>query len=112
MKIDKTIKSTTAPPVRDGGARPTGSPSSGNAGTTHQAPTSGASASAGTTVHIGGSTNQLQSAVASAPSVDLSKVSAVRQAISEGRFQVNAHAVAQGLITSVTNLIQQAGGGH
>jgi negative regulator of flagellin synthesis FlgM len=51
----------------------------------------------------------LKATIAATSSVDLSKVAAVRQAISEGRFQVNAHAVASGLIASVKSLIQASG---
>jgi len=39
------------------------------------------------------------------PIVNTTKVSEIRQAISEGRFQVNSSAVADSLIKSVTDLI-------
>lgn len=62
----------------------------------------------GTSVHLGTSTAQLrslESSVASAPAVDAKKVAEIKQAISEGRFQVNAGAVADGLIKTVSDLI-------
>jgi negative regulator of flagellin synthesis FlgM len=51
---------------------------------------------------------QLQSlgnSVASASVVDMEKVAAIKQAISEGRFQVNHGAVADRLIDSVKEMI-------
>jgi negative regulator of flagellin synthesis FlgM len=62
----------------------------------------------GTSVHLGTSTAQLrslESSAASAPLVDAQKVAEIKQAISEGRFQVNAGAVADGLIKTVSDLI-------
>lgn len=62
----------------------------------------------GTSVHLGTSTAQLrslESSVASAPVVDAQKVAEIKQAISEGRFQVNAGAVADGLLKTVNDLI-------
>ena len=43
--------------------------------------------------------------MASAPLVNAAKVAEIKQAISEGRFKVNASAVADSLIQSVTDLI-------
>jgi negative regulator of flagellin synthesis FlgM len=65
-------------------------------------------AAEGTSVHLGTSTAQLrslESSVASAPAVDAQKVAEIKQAISEGRLQVNAGAVADGLIRTVSDLI-------
>ncbi|MFH2135804.1 MAG: flagellar biosynthesis anti-sigma factor FlgM [Pseudomonadota bacterium] len=62
----------------------------------------------GTSVHLGTSTAQLrnlESSAASAPAVDAKKVAEIKQAISEGRFQVNAGAVADGLLRTVSDLI-------
>lgn len=62
----------------------------------------------GTSVHLGTTTAQLrslESSVASAPAVDAKKVAEIKQAISEGRFQVNAGAVADGLLKTVSDLI-------
>ncbi|MFH2139333.1 MAG: flagellar biosynthesis anti-sigma factor FlgM [Pseudomonadota bacterium] len=62
----------------------------------------------GTSVHLGTSTAQLrslESSVASAQVVDAQKVAQIKQAISEGRFQVNAGAVADGLLKTVNDLI-------
>jgi negative regulator of flagellin synthesis FlgM len=62
----------------------------------------------GTSVHLGSSTAQmraLESSVASVSVVDAKKVAEIKQAISEGRFQVNAGAVADGLLKTVNDLI-------
>ncbi|MDD2700509.1 MAG: flagellar biosynthesis anti-sigma factor FlgM [Sideroxydans sp.] len=67
-----------------------------------------ATSAEGTSVHLGTSTAQLRSlegSLASAPVVDAKKVAEIKQAISEGRFQVNAGAVADGLIRTVSDLI-------
>lgn len=67
-----------------------------------------ASDNEGISVHLGTSTAQmraLESSVASASVVDPKKVAEIKQAISEGRFQVNAGAVADGLLKTVNDLI-------
>lgn len=48
---------------------------------------------------------ELQGAAANAPVVDAARVAEVKQAISEGRFQVNADKVADSLIHSVRQLL-------
>lgn len=95
MKIGKNSKplpTTTTP----GAARaPTASPA-------------GSTQSTATSVHLGATTAQLQkmeSSMANTPLVDAAKVADIKQAISEGRFQVNSSAVADGLIQTVKDLI-------
>ncbi|WP_297496984.1 flagellar biosynthesis anti-sigma factor FlgM [Ferrovum sp.] len=114
MKIDKTVKSAPPTPIQGGSGRTSSASTSSSsspqgARTTSEAGTAASGAASGTTVHIGGTATQLKATIAATSSVDLSKVAAVRQAISEGRFQVNAHAVASGLIASVKSLIQASG---
>lgn len=61
-----------------------------------------------THVRLGTGAEQLRSmegGVASTPLVNAAKVAEIKQAISEGRFQVNSSVVADGLIKSVTDLI-------
>ncbi|WP_297474181.1 flagellar biosynthesis anti-sigma factor FlgM [Ferrovum sp.] len=108
MKIDKTVKSAPPTPIQGGSGR-TSSASPPGTRTTSEAGTASSGAASGTTVHLGGTATQLKATIAATSGVDLSKVAAVRQAISEGRFQVNAHAVASGLIASVKSLIQASG---
>jgi len=50
----------------------------------------------------------IESGVSGAPSVNASKVAEIKQAITEGRFQVNSGAVADSLINSVKELISTA----
>lgn len=66
------------------------------------------SATSGTSVHLGASAAQLQgmeSSMANSPLVNAAKVAEIKQAISEGRFQVNSGIVADSLIKTVTDLI-------
>jgi negative regulator of flagellin synthesis FlgM len=50
------------------------------------------------------------SPTASTSPVNATKVAEIKQAISEGRFQVNSGAVADSLIKSVTDLISSQNG--
>jgi negative regulator of flagellin synthesis FlgM len=72
----------------------------------------GVSAGAGsadeTSVHLGSTSAQLrsiESGVANTPVVDAKKVAEIKQAISEGRFQVNSDVVADHLINTAQDLI-------
>jgi len=76
------------------------------------APKTGVSAGAGsadeTSVHLGSTSAQLrsiESGVANTPVVDAKKVAEIKQAISEGRFQVNSDVVADHLINTAQDLI-------
>jgi len=52
--------------------------------------------------------NKMEASMASSPVVDTGKVSEIKQAISEGRFQVNSGVVADGLIATVRELISSS----
>jgi negative regulator of flagellin synthesis FlgM len=66
----------------------------------------------GTSVHLGSTSAQLrsmESSLASTSVVDVKKVAEIKQAISEGRFQVNSGVVADKLLNTVRDLISASG---
>ena len=74
----------------------------------------GGSAPSETSVHLGTASAQLrelENSVAGTQVVNKEKVAAIKQAISEGRFQVNSAAVADGLINSVKEMINSSSSG-
>jgi len=97
VKVEKSTSSLPATPVGEGSAR---APAAKHAGDTQ--PTSS------TNVHLGASAEQLrsmESSMANTPLVNAAKVAEIKQAISQGRFQVNSGTVADSLIKTVTDLI-------
>lgn len=104
MKIDKTGKSLPPSKVGESATRPAAARAPGTPPAVPQADS--------TSVHLGSTTAQLralESAMASTPVVDAHKVAEIKQAIREGRFQVNADVVADKLIDTVRELIRSAG---
>ena len=100
MKIDKPGKPLPANPIAEG--RPQAAPKG------KSSPPPAAQQSGSTSVSLGSTATQLQSmesSMASAPLVNAAKVAEIKQAISEGRFKVDASVVADSLIRSVTDLI-------
>lgn len=96
MKIDKTTPPLPATQIGEA------APRSPNA-----KPTTGTVTSE-TSVHLGSSSAQLrtlESNIANSPAIDSEKVKAIKQAISEGRFQIDNGKIADGLIDSVKDLI-------
>ena len=90
VKIDKPTKPLPVAPAAKpaGGAQP--------------------SAASGTSVHLGSTSAQLlsmEASMANTPLMDAAKVAEIKQAISEGRFQVNSGVVADRLIETVKDLI-------
>jgi negative regulator of flagellin synthesis FlgM len=62
----------------------------------------------GTSVSLGSTASQLskmEASMSNTPVIDANKVAQIKQAISEGRFQVNSGVVADRLIQSVRDLI-------
>lgn len=101
MKINQTgkplpISGNTESTARNPAARPAG-PAGGTG-----VPADGTSVQLGTT---GAQLRELESSIASAPVVNSQKVEEIKQAISDGRFQVNAEVVADKLINTVQDLI-------
>ncbi len=88
---------------------------SANAKPTGTTSATSAAAPIETNVHLGTSSLQLrklESSVANSPVVNKEKVEAIKKAISEGRFQVNASTVADRLINSVQDMISASKSGH
>lgn len=100
VTADAGSKTVTGKPQSTGGA---------NATTTAQA-----SPSAGAEIQISAASRELQAADAvDAGSFDASRVDQIKQAITAGQFQVNAHVVADKLIASAHDLVARgAGKGH
>ncbi len=108
MKIDKSGKTPTVTPLRDGASRAQGSRTADSTPPSSTATSPSTTQNVATNVHLGETAGQLmslQQAASSTPVVDTKKVAEIKQAISEGRFQVNASAVADGLIASVRDLV-------
>ncbi len=100
MKIDKT---SIPSPLSKAGE--TGSHASKARTTVSKA---GTADNSGTSVHLGTSSAQLRSiedSIANSPLMDAQKVAEIKQAISNGRFQVNSEAVADRLISTVQEMI-------
>lgn len=103
MKIDKP---GNAPPavglMNEGTAR---APASTNT------QPSAAPQESGTSVSLGSTAAQLgkmEASMSNTPVVDANKVAQIKQAISDGRFQVNSGVVADRLIQSVRDLISNS----
>lgn len=98
MKIEKSTSSFVPPSVAESSERARASKSTADA----------PPPSAGVSVNLGSTTSQLrnmESSVASAPTVDAKKVADIKLAIIEGRFQINSSAIADSLINDVNDLI-------
>lgn len=101
MKINQTGKPLPATATGESGARSPAAKSGGQPGAATVAADS-------TSVQLdttGSQLRELESSIASASVVNSQKVSEIKQAISEGRFQVNAEVVADRLIDTVQDLI-------
>lgn len=92
MKIDTSIKPGSSASVGETRSRTTGK-------TTGSAPSSNAA-----DVQLSGLSAQLQSSGETTP-FDAVRVSEIKQAIAEGRFTINAGAIADRLITSAKELV-------
>lgn len=99
MKIDKTGKPLPTAPTGEAAAR---APAKGKAGSPSSAQPASTSVSLGSTAT---QLSSLESTIQNAPVVDAKKVAEIKQAISDGRFQVNSGVVADQLIKTVRDLI-------
>lgn len=96
MKIEGSIKSVGTPPSAENRPRSQGAGRTPPAGGEDKVELSNLSASL----------NKADAAIASTPVVDRAKVEEIRQAISEGRFTINAERVADKLIGSVRQMLE------
>ena len=99
MKIEKTGQPLPATQIGDVTQR---------TAKTNTGASSSGTGSVENSVHLGSASAQLrglEKSVANSPVVDSKKVDAIKQAITEGRFQINSEVVADGLINSVKELI-------
>lgn len=98
MKIDQSTPPSPASQIGELSPRPNVTPPSGGS----QASVESTSVNLGTTAnHI----RTLEKSIAGSPAVNTAKVDEIKQAITEGRFQVNSGAVADSLISTVKDLI-------
>jgi len=99
VKIDKPSKPLPANPVAEGAA---------HAATKGKSSPPAARQSGDTSVSLGSTAAQLQSmesSMANTPAINAAKVAEIKQAIADGRFKVNAEAVAGRLLDTVRDLI-------
>ena len=107
MKIDASVKSPTSNGVKET------SPRAAKAGTS--APTAAPQGKSGAqdNVQITALSSQLQameSSMDNVPVVDSARVEAIKLAISEGRFKINPEVIADSLLATVKDLIQNQKG--
>lgn len=91
MKIDNSVKPVNTPATSD--QRPKAASSVNPA------------APAGDQVQLSSGMQKAEQAIANTPVVDQARVDEIKQAISDGRFQVDSSKVADGLIDSVRQML-------
>lgn len=95
MKIDNSVGSVGGLPSGEPRPRPAKSSSASAA----------ASGSKVELSSLAGRMQEIEAALANVPVIDSGRVAEIKQAITEGRFQVDAGKVADGLIESVRQMI-------
>ena len=99
MKIDNGLKGIGGSRAQEVKARKGGAPARGK-----DSQTAGESVDLTSTA---AKLNALESMLADVEVIDTNKVEAVRQAIAEGRFQVNAEAIAERLLENIVEGLKQ-----
>lgn len=95
MKIDNSVGSVGGLPSGESRSRP------GKSAT----PASAASGEKVELSSLAGRMQEVEAALANVPVADASRIAEIKQAMAEGRFQVDASKVADGLIESVKQMI-------
>ena len=95
MKIDSSVNPVggTPAPTRNGAAKPAGASAKGGSG-----PEVALSP-------LSSRLQEISAGLASTPAIDAGRVAEIKQAISEGRYTVNAGKIADGLIDSVRQML-------
>ncbi len=104
MKIENSIKTESVKPVNEG--QP--SPAKSGQRTAANAAISGASSanSISTDIQLSAQLKNIEKNLSKGEVFDVERVAEIKQAISEGRFTVNADKVADGLLDTVRDLIR------
>lgn len=98
MKIDNSVGSVGGLP----GGEPRPRPAKSTSGSTTSAAASGSTVELSS---LAGRMREIEAALANVPVIDSGRVAEIKQAITEGRFQVDAGKVADGLIDSVKQML-------
>ncbi|SDZ83134.1 flagellar biosynthesis anti-sigma factor FlgM [Nitrosospira multiformis] len=111
MKIENSIKTESAKPVHEGQSSPgkSGQRAVASAVTSGASSTSSAN-SISTDIQLSAQLKNIEKNLAKGEVFDTHRVAEIKQAISEGRFTVNADKVADGLLDTVRDLIRRRQG--
>ena len=104
MKIENSIKATSAKPVNEG--QPSLGKSGQRAGTNTPAAGASGANSISTNIQLSAQLQNIEKNLSKGEVFDAERVAEIKQAISEGRFTVNAGKVADGLLETVRDLIR------
>lgn len=104
MKIDASVKSPTSTGVQETAPRTSKAAASNPSGKNPATQDSVKITNLSSQLHA------LESSLENVPVVDSAKVEAIKQAISEGRFKVNPEVIADRLLASVRDLVQNQKG--
>jgi len=107
LKIENSIKTESVKPVNEGQPSPgkSGQRAAANAATSGASSASSAN-SISTNIQLSGQLQNIEKNLSKGQVFDAERVAEIKQAISEGRFTVNADKVADGLLDTVRDLIR------
>jgi negative regulator of flagellin synthesis FlgM len=107
LKIENSIKTESVKPVNEGQPSPgkSGQRAAANAATSGVSSASSAN-SISTHIQLSGQLQNIEKNLSKGEVFDAERVAEIKQAISEGRFTVNADKVADGLLDTVRDLIR------